>query len=141
MDAGSGYSSYLWQDNSTGSTLQANNYGFFWISVTDENGCIATDSVFVTFQTSTNGILASDGQVRIFPNPAKETLHVALELNVEQHVILEMYSITNAIVFREDIKQAQITEAHINVQDIVPGTYFLRITVDDEPHNFLVIVE
>ena len=41
----------------------------------------------------------------------------------------------------QDMKQAQLTEAQIDVQDLIPGTYFLRITTDDVPFNFLVIVE
>ena len=141
LDAGAGYASYLWQDNSTGSALQATEYGLYWVIVTDEHGCQASDSVAVVWQVSADGHLVSGGLVRIFPNPVEDVLHVALELEVEREVILELYSITNALVYREDIKRAQVTEAHINVQDLIPGTYFLRITTDDTPHNFLVIVE
>jgi hypothetical protein len=141
LDAGSGYTSYLWQDNSTGSALQATEYGLYWVTVTDENGCQASDSVVVVAQVSTDGHPVSGGEVRIFPNPVEEVLYVALELQVEKEVILELYTITNALVYREDIKRAQVTKAQIDVQDLKPGTYSLRITADGFPHNFLVIVE
>jgi hypothetical protein len=141
MDAGTGYASYLWQDNSSGSAFQATVYGTYWVTVTDEHGCPATDSVVIVSQTSAGDYLVSGGQVRIYPNPVKDLLHVAFDLRVEKQVVLELYSITNALVYREDIKRAQVTEARIDVQDMTPGTYYLRITADDVPHNFLVIIE
>ena len=80
-------------------------------------------------------------QIRIYPNPVKEVLRVTFDLDVERKVILEMYTIANSLVYREDLKRGMVTEAQINVQDLTSGTYFLRITADDIPYNFLVIVE
>jgi hypothetical protein len=34
-----------------------------------------------------------------------------------------------------------VKEAHIDVHDLTPGTYLLRITSDEVPHTFKVIVE
>ncbi|HIO72081.1 MAG TPA: PKD domain-containing protein, partial [Flavobacteriales bacterium] len=38
---------YLWLDNSTGSSLQINTTGTYWVTVTDSLGCSATDSIAV----------------------------------------------------------------------------------------------
>ncbi len=81
------------------------------------------------------------GNIRIYPNPVKETLHISLGKITEHSLTLELYSVTNALIYREDIKRTGIGEAHLDVQDLVPGSYYLRIITDNVPHNFLVIVE
>ena len=32
-------------------------------------------------------------------------------------------------------------EAQINVQNLAPGTYFLRVTAGSQPYNYLVIIK
>ncbi len=41
------YSTYLWSDNSTGDTLNITDSGNYFITVTDVNGCVGSDSVAV----------------------------------------------------------------------------------------------
>lgn len=62
LDAGSGYSSYLWTGGSTLQSLVVNSAGTYYVTVTDGNGCSGTTSAVVT-QSSTlspsiSGILA-----------------------------------------------------------------------------------
>ncbi len=141
LDAGTGFSSYLWQDNSTASTLSAAAYGLYWVTVTNSYGCAASDSVYVASLTSSNEIEAPSGAIRIYPNPVQDYLHITLDLTVKREVVLELYSTSGSLIYREDIKQAGISEALIDVQQMTPGTYFLRIIADNVPYNFLVIVE
>ncbi|MCD4737231.1 MAG: gliding motility-associated C-terminal domain-containing protein, partial [Bacteroidales bacterium] len=47
--AGGNFVNYLWQDNSSGSSYTAYTTGLYWVTVTDTNGCFATDSVFASF--------------------------------------------------------------------------------------------
>jgi len=49
FNAGGGFIDYIWQDNSSDSTYTATSTGIYWVTVTDSNGCHATDSVFVSF--------------------------------------------------------------------------------------------
>ncbi len=39
------FSQYLWQDNSTGPSYVVKTPGIYWVTVTDENGCISSDTV------------------------------------------------------------------------------------------------
>ncbi|MDF2455161.1 MAG: hypothetical protein K0R51_1154 [Cytophagaceae bacterium] len=47
LDAGSGYVSYLWQDNSTLQTFLAPGIGKYWVTATTEDGYSITDTVRV----------------------------------------------------------------------------------------------
>ncbi|MCB9230504.1 MAG: PKD domain-containing protein [Bacteroidia bacterium] len=40
--------SYLWQNNTTGSTLTTGNAGTFWVQVTDNWGCTGADSLLIS---------------------------------------------------------------------------------------------
>jgi len=47
LDAGPGFSAYLWQDGSTGRYFTAINPGVYRVTVTDSLGCTASDSVLL----------------------------------------------------------------------------------------------
>jgi PKD repeat protein len=67
LDPGSGFTSYLWQDNSTQPTLQAFTGGLYTVTVTDAQNCVDSDSILVTvhpvpqpsFTVTTNQLTAS----------------------------------------------------------------------------------
>jgi len=48
LNAGAGFIAYLWQDGSTDPSLIATLEGTYWVTVTDTNGCSATDSLHLT---------------------------------------------------------------------------------------------
>ncbi len=141
LEASPGFASYQWQDQSAGSAYQATRYGTFWLTATDDHGCSGGDTVVLVSLTSAGSGMAAAGAVKIYPNPVKERLHVSIDLDVEKQVSIELYSITNALIYREDVKQAMVSERQIDVQDLPPGTYYLRVMTDSQAHNFLVIVE
>ena len=62
-------------------------------------------------------------------------------MQVEKKVVLEMYTILNKLVYRQDFKKSQLDNIKIDVNRFTPGTYFMRITTDEMPHTFLVVVE
>lgn len=47
LDAGTGFSSYLWNDGSTARQLAVNNTGSWWVKGTDANGCKSYDTLRV----------------------------------------------------------------------------------------------
>ena len=51
IDAGTGFTSYLWGDGSTAQTLSANSAGTYTVTGTDANGCSASDSMVIDILT------------------------------------------------------------------------------------------
>ena len=47
LDAGAGFSNYLWSDGSSNQTLSISSPGLYHVKVTDSNGCFAKDTVLV----------------------------------------------------------------------------------------------
>jgi hypothetical protein len=87
LDAGSGYSAYLWQDNSTGQWFDVTQNGLHWVMVTDANGCSGQDSAYVVTNVSTDEIHAGAGKINIYPNPVQDILNVVVEMDSEKEVI------------------------------------------------------
>lgn len=141
LDAGAGYSSYLWQDNSTESTFVVSQYGLHRVRVTNEVGCSAYDSVHVESPLSVNNQLINKDQIKIFPNPAYDFLNVEVDLEMEMEVLIELFSILNTTVYREDLRRVSRFERRLDVQGLTPGTYVLRIIADGIPHTSLVIIK
>ncbi|MCB9233812.1 MAG: DUF2341 domain-containing protein [Bacteroidia bacterium] len=48
LDAGSGWASYQWSDNSTGQTLSVSSGGSYWVQVTNSFGCQGGDTAQVS---------------------------------------------------------------------------------------------
>jgi len=140
LDAGSGFVSYLWQDNSTTSAYQVTSYGLYWVMVTNEYGCSSRDSVYVDSQTGFDNLEVPFGEIRFFPNPVSDILYVEIDMDTEKNIILEFYSIINKLVYRRDFKQIQDVRTKIDVRGLPPGTYYMRIIANDIPHVYLVIV-
>ena len=51
LNAGTGYSSYRWQDNSSDSTLTVFLEGLYWVEVEDACGILLRDSIYVTIDS------------------------------------------------------------------------------------------
>lgn len=48
LSPGPGFAAYLWQDGSTASSLGASNQGTYHVTVTDNNGCLGSDTMRIT---------------------------------------------------------------------------------------------
>ncbi|MEX0986198.1 MAG: T9SS type A sorting domain-containing protein [Bacteroidales bacterium] len=141
LDAGSGFASYLWQDNSTESSYEVNAFGLFSVIVTDAEGCTGSDSVVITELVSNRDIQLLRDRITIYPNPVKEYLNILFEMDGEQEVIIELYDIVNKLLYRRDIDHKKDSEAILDVQNYTPGTYILRITADGLPVTYKIEIQ
>ncbi len=60
LDAGGGFSSYYWSNGSTMQTISVQVQGNYQITITDNNGCTATDALNVSTSSATPVTLADD---------------------------------------------------------------------------------
>lgn len=60
LDAGPGFLSYLWDDNSTNQTRVINSPGTFYVTVTTPNNCTASDTIVVSVDTSVKAAFTAD---------------------------------------------------------------------------------
>ncbi len=65
LDAGEGFSGYLWQDGSDGQTQYVDSTGIYWVQVTTADGCSAIDSILVTVEDYQEMEIENSGDVGI----------------------------------------------------------------------------
>ncbi|MFN8395152.1 MAG: T9SS type A sorting domain-containing protein [Bacteroidia bacterium] len=59
LDAGAGYSSYLWSTGATTQTISATT-GDYWVSVSNNNGCTDYDRISVTLDPGLNSVFTNN---------------------------------------------------------------------------------
>jgi hypothetical protein len=139
LNAGTGFASYLWQDNTTASTISAIQPGLYWVRVTDAHNCPATDSVYILSSVHIED-LQDFAEVKIYPNPVHDALHIIVKPALPGQVKLELYTLLNTLIYREDFKISELVTKELNVQRLSPGVYFLRITSDQTHRTYKVVV-
>ncbi|GJM32288.1 MAG: hypothetical protein DHS20C18_12890 [Saprospiraceae bacterium] len=63
LDAGPGFQSYLWSDNSTGQTLTVSQPGNYTVEVEGGNNCVGSATVIVTLNPLPNPIISGDALI------------------------------------------------------------------------------
>ncbi len=48
LDAGNNSGTYLWNDGTSNQQLQVSNFGTYWVTITDSNGCTASDTIILS---------------------------------------------------------------------------------------------
>ena len=119
-----GYS-YSWNTGSTVRTLDITSPGTYWLTVTDQNGCMTTDTVVVVFDTSV-GInnFWKNTDIQIYPNPAKEILYIKLpDLEKNSKFNFEICNSQGQVVLS---LQNKVSLDKIDISNLSDGIYLLK---------------
>jgi hypothetical protein len=130
LDAGSGYEEYLWNNGSTGQTLNVNGWDYtpgvynFFVTVIDSNGCFNTDEIVITITESINISENVIDKVKIYPNPFFKTFYIEFNNTIPNGTpTLIDESGKKVIPYFEKIT----TGWKINCSDFAPGMYSILL--------------
>ena len=136
LDAGPGYTSYLWQNFSTSQTYTAFGIGTYWVTVTDVCGLSYTDTVHIFSEANSVGSLVDNSSAALhesFPNPTNGliTIPVYLPSKIE-NAYIEMFDIIgNKVLKSVVIKERGEVEVKVDVSGIADGVYMYRLIADE----------
>lgn len=77
LDAGSGYASYLWSTTAVTQTITTGIAGFYYVTVTDGNGCQGADSITVNVIIGVNDI-DTENALEVYPSPSNGRFNVVV---------------------------------------------------------------
>lgn len=126
----SGYSSLLWSDNSNkatisfkGSDLGALGTYQFSIEARKSNGCVETDTIYITTKANVGIDNILNGAIKIYPNPSKDIIHITSKDNQSFK-----WMVCNAR--GQEVLSGNESES-INLASVPTGVYILRIQSKD----------
>jgi uncharacterized repeat protein (TIGR01451 family) len=121
----------------TNQVLNAITNGFYYVMITDTNGCTAmSDSVFVTVVGLST--LTSNG-VSISPNPVKDMLQIHSNNNVVCSSI-QIFDINGKEIENINVESRQ-NQLYVNVQKLQAGLYLMKVNKEQESSMFKFIKE
>ncbi len=109
-----------WSNSDTGSGINNISSGIYYLTITDNNGCVYTYSDSVPCVTAIENI-AADGIFSIYPNPANTVLYILAPQ--KRDYTLQLRDITGQIVQQSYFSQSII----LDVADLAKGVYLAEI--------------
>ncbi len=122
---------YLWSTDETTSSITVDNPGEYWLTVTNDYGCEASDTITLTV-TSVQVIPGTNTVVSVFPNPADQWISVSVEAEVRAKFIIELVSPSGQKVYSHTTEQNQSFTHRIDVTPFASGVYIIRVLSGDE---------
>ncbi len=129
LDAGAGYASYLWSNALSTRTIIVINPGWYWVTVTSNDGCIDTDSVEM-IESGTSVEQSTQDAWQVYPNPVtNKLLQIVNKKWSKGEVNIRLYNIDGQLVKQIVTNAGNIgTVETMSIADIPAGMYHIRIS-------------
>lgn len=125
LDPGAGYSSYLWSTSATTQTITTGIAGFYYVTVTDGNGCQGADSVTVNVIIGIEDAEA-EKDVMIYPNPAKGKFNLVVR-NSTQKFDVRITDVLGKIILVDKNEENTLYSKTFDLTNQPNGVYFISI--------------
>ncbi|HOI88040.1 MAG TPA: T9SS type A sorting domain-containing protein, partial [Lentimicrobium sp.] len=104
-----------------------------WVVVTDQStGCFTREEVNVLFNfiNCSYGIRENEkkSSVRIFPNPAGESVNIGLDRDPEGNLDIQILDIQGRIVAEHTARSHAAGQATVDVAHLPEGIYLVKVT-------------
>ena len=111
------------------------------VQVTDINGCIGYDEVFVKILTGVNSIIGND-LLKVFPNPASEQITIEMKAPSSKEFGMKLFSVDGKVIRSEEVKSinGNFTKT-ISLIGVSAGVYFLQLENNEYTARVKVLVE
>lgn len=127
LDAGAGFTAYVWSTGDTTQTLDVDSAGTYWVTVTGgPNNCSFTDTISIQLNVGLNSVI-SDNEISFYPNPVKDKLTLTGKDELLKSAFVQITDLEGRIIKTQQIKSVSGSTS-IDLNNIGEGVYFLRIT-------------
>ena len=134
LDAGSGFSSYNWSTGGSSSIETVNEFGEYWVQITDANGCIAFDTIIVT-QIQNNLFLPT----MFTPNnDGKNDVLLLYGNGLSEEILFQIYNRWGEVVYSTtslSILKSEGWNGQFNNIDQPTGVYLWTLIANDSNGN------
>jgi hypothetical protein len=135
LDAGEGFSGYLWSDGVTGqtnrvdSTLHGLGPATFWVDVTDIGGTVKRDSISINFLDCASIFEFSSGlKVSVYPNPNNGQFTILAD-GVNEKLDVTLTDMNGKVILKREMKSPGKDD--IEISNYPKGQYILGLSSGD----------
>ena len=127
LDAGSGFSSYLWSTGATTQTIDVSTYDTYWVTITNgTNNCSSTDSIVVSLNVGVNTLIGAN-EISFYPNPSKDKLVITGNDDLLKNSAFSITDIRGREVNGVQFVRAASGDLNVDISSMNNGIYFLQI--------------
>lgn len=137
---GSAPYTYTWSNAQTTQTATNVLPGTYTVTAVDANGCSATGSVTVSF----NSGIADNTEIKslnVFPNPASTTLNINATFAQTSEVVIEVVNTNGAKVLSVNAGRTDAINEMLDVRNLSKGVYHLRLLVNGNVSTQTIVIE
>jgi hypothetical protein len=125
IEGPNGYT-YSWSNGENTKTIAANTQGNYRLTIIDDMGCTASDSVYLVLEGGTNAVAANGGAIKIAPTVFNSGFGIEAE-DAAQAYKLRIVSAAGHTVYKGSLA-AGSSKLWIGSQDWLSGVYVLEIS-------------
>lgn len=123
IDAGIGWSTYLWNTAETSQTITISQSGNYSVTITDNNGCSNSDTIAIDFLAGLSAF--ENDMVAVFSNPTLNQISIKTAFEMHNAILL-VYSMDGKMVLNvKDIYGDHWTSG--NIANFAPGIYLVEL--------------
>lgn len=139
--------SYLWTPgNYTSDEVSNVAAGTYTVTITDDNGCTASETVTVNENNGTNPGTSletyNNNDMMIYPNPNNGEFIIRFKAEVQGNATIDILDIQGKVVtsYKDKVGNT-ITGTKIDVKYLSSGTYIVRVNVEGKVYNNRVVIK
>ena len=128
LDASGNGLTYLWSTGDTTSTIAVSEAGNYSVTVTNTQGCTATDEIEVSLISGTNDFVENK-LIVVYPNPTKNNVKISIPQRQVMWYNMKIVSSNGTIVLQHEIYDDQ-NQYELNIDNLPPGLYLIVIRTE-----------
>ena len=135
---------YEWQNGSTNQTFVVTSEGWYSVTVTDEIGCQASDSVYCAIYdpNSIDHLITGNGySIIYYPNPVSEELKIQVDTRKTLDIYIEIVNTHGQVIYNNKYSRVRDVVERINVNSYANGVYYIRFRIDNEFYVRKIIIQ
>lgn len=136
LNAGN-HTTYNWSTGGSGSSITVSSTGTYWVVVTNDAGCSATDTVYIEIWPLGVNELDNNGTLSLFPNPTGDVLN--LQWSSEQSVSGLNIIITNThgqvVMSKTNVSLSTGETLSLDASQLASGVYNMSLEADGMKAN------
>jgi hypothetical protein len=149
LDAGEGFTSYLWQDGSTSQFFLVDidifEIGIHYFSVTaiDTLNCEYADSILVVISEHPTDVIQTNYKnLKIYPNPANDKITIELQAIQDDILLIEILDSYGKVVFQDEkIGKGNHDIINLGINNFNPGIYYLKISSKEKDYLRKLLIQ